>query len=75
MAYDSYLKYTGAELELLSSPDMVLQVEQSVRGGISYTKERLFEEKPELDEQAIFIDGKHKHILFFPKIFLHSLFS
>ena len=35
LAFDACLKYTGAELELLTHNDMVLRCENGIRGGIT----------------------------------------
>ena len=34
-SWDSMLKYTGVELDLLNDPDMYLMVESGIRGGVS----------------------------------------
>ena len=40
LAWDSCLKKTGVELELLSDPDMLLMFEKGIRGGISMISNR-----------------------------------
>jgi len=40
LAWDACLKKTGVELELLSDPDMLLMVEQGIRGGVSMISKR-----------------------------------
>ena len=40
LAWDAALKLTGVQLELLSDPDMLLMVEQGIRGGISTISNR-----------------------------------
>jgi hypothetical protein len=40
LAWDAALKITGVELELLSDPDMLLMIEQGIRGGIATISHR-----------------------------------
>ena len=40
LAWASALKYTGAELDFITDPDMYLMVENSMRGGIATVSQR-----------------------------------
>jgi len=40
LAWDACLKKTGVQLELLSDPDMLLMIEQGIRGGVSMISKR-----------------------------------
>ena len=40
LAWDACLKKTGVQLELLSDPDMLLMIEQGIRGGVSMILKR-----------------------------------
>jgi len=40
LAWDACLKKTGIQLELLSGPDMLLMIEQGMRGGVSMISKR-----------------------------------
>ena len=40
LAWDTCLKETGVKLELLSDPDMLLMIEQGIRGGVSMISKR-----------------------------------
>ena len=40
LAWDACLKKTEVQLELLSDPDMLLMIEQWIRGGVSMTSKR-----------------------------------
>ena len=40
LAWQAYLKKTGAELELLTDYDMLLMIEEGIRGGICHTAHR-----------------------------------
>jgi len=40
LAWDACLKETGVQLELLSDPDMLLMIEQGIRGGVSMISKR-----------------------------------
>jgi len=40
LAWDACLKTTGVQLELLSDPDMLLMIEQGIRGGVSMIEKR-----------------------------------
>ena len=40
LAWASALKYTGAELDLITDPDMYLMVENNMRGGIATISQR-----------------------------------
>lgn len=44
-------------MELMSDADMFLQVEESVRGGNSFVRERYYEESD--DKQAAYIDANN----------------
>ena len=46
MAKDAMLKSTGAEIDLMSDPDMVNLVQSGIRGGLSYINQR----KAEIEE-------------------------
>lgn len=40
LAFDCMLKLTGVHIELMEDPDMVMFVEQNIRGGLSYISQR-----------------------------------
>jgi len=40
LAWDACLKKTEVQLELLSDPDMLLMIEQGIRGGVSMISTR-----------------------------------
>ena len=40
LAWDACLKKTGVQLELISDPDMLLMIEQGIRGGVSMISTR-----------------------------------
>jgi len=40
LAWDACLKKTGVQLEVLSDPDMLLMIEQGIRGGVSMISKR-----------------------------------
>ena len=42
-SWDSMLKYTGVELDLLDDPDMYLMVESGIRGGVSMITKKFAE--------------------------------
>jgi hypothetical protein len=60
LAYDSMLKLTDVEIELMSDVDMVLFFERSIRGGVSFINQRHCKMKEEEDDHVdmIYIDGK-----------------
>ena len=50
-SWDSMLKYTGVELDLLDDPDMYLMVESGIRGGVSMITKKFAEaNNPYLDD-------------------------
>ena len=50
-SWDSMLKYTGVELDLLDDPDMYLMVESGIRGGVSMiTKKFATANNPHVDD-------------------------
>ena len=50
-SWDSMLKYTGVELDLLNDPDMYLMVESGIRGGVSMiTKKFAKANNPYIDD-------------------------
>ena len=40
LTWNACLKKTGVRLELLSDPDMLLMIEQGIRGGVSMISKR-----------------------------------
>ena len=55
LAFDAMLLKTGAQLELLTCPDMVLFLQQSVRGGVSFVNDRYL--KFSKDEKLLYTDA------------------
>ena len=60
MAYDAMLRMTKVQIQLMHDVDMIMLVEQNVRGGVSYINTRHCEKKTTLDKKTemLFIDGK-----------------
>ena len=60
LAYDSMLKLTKVEIELMTDPDMLLFFEQSIRGGVSFINQRHCKVKEKEDDHVdmIYIDGE-----------------
>jgi hypothetical protein len=57
MAFDCYLKYTGTEIELMSNIDMITKVEQAIRGGNSFVRERYV--KTTEEQQLLYVDANN----------------
>jgi hypothetical protein len=55
LAFDCYLNYTKTELEVMSDLDSILKIEASLRGGISYVKDRYVQCTDE--EQLVLVDA------------------
>ena len=55
LAFDAMLLKTNAELELLTDPDMVLFLQQSVRGGVSFVNDRYHKSTGE--EKLLYTDA------------------
>ena len=55
LAMDCFLSYTKSEIELMTDLDMFLDVEGSIRGGVSFVRQRLC--KRTEDEQILYIDA------------------
>ena len=61
MAYDAMLKLTKVQIQLMHDVDMILLVEQNVRGGVSYINTRHCEKKTTLEKKTemLFIDANN----------------
>jgi len=71
LSQDACLKMTGVQLELLSDPDMLLMIEQGIRGGVSMiskryakTNNKYMGEKFNPNEKSIFILYLDAHNLY-----------
>jgi len=60
LAFDCMLKSTKVQMELLTDVDMILMVEQNIRGGVSYINQRHCVEKvtENGETQILYVDGE-----------------
>ena len=56
LSFDAFLKTSGVELELLSDKTLFQEIRSSIRGGLSFARERLVETQEE--RQIAYVDGK-----------------
>ena len=55
LSFDAYLLMTKVELEVMSDIDMILEVEENLRGGFSFVRERYMESSE--NEQLALLDA------------------
>lgn len=55
IAWDAFLNLTKSKIELISDVRMIDEIESSIRGGNSFTRERYVEEGE--DEKIVYIDA------------------
>ena len=65
LAYDCMLRSCNAKIQHLHDPDMILFVEQNIRGGLSYINQRYCKEGEHIDKageksftEMIYVDGE-----------------
>lgn len=70
-AFDSMMKLTKCELELLSDINMVQFIENSIRGGVSFINNRHLELSEEDKGEIVYIDANVRNLFYF-FIFLYN---
>ena len=65
LAWDSALKVTKVNLELLSEPDMLLMIEKSIRGGVSMISHRCAKANNQYMEDSYDKSQPPKHIMYY----------